>query len=375
MFFFYLALFLDALLLQPLRCLIGFALRFCWRPPVSAPLPPARPLEELTAIAAERRKTLDRNIYGQGGDSAKFLGMLAYATRAQEDWENVMGLVCEDGSLKRNLKEPYPDDSVPFSGDMLSGFMLAVADRLPKLTDMERGRLKRVWERTTWEGFPLLVAHPAGGKKIFERGHVWRPWWIMGSEDILTALAWLFIGWKLTGERRYLLAYWAFMVLQAPSLFLACPDAQIWLGRVYGIATHNTHSKVLGCFAGWKLTENCFFRQALAQSYRRHAWYNADIAVLAGQVIKATGWHEKALALISDAVDKGIYACPQDTKYLSLIWPPEFVMRAGVIVPPTHRGGDYIWERNPVKGDKLDDAYRAGKGLDIIFPLGALQRD
>ena len=176
MFLFYLVLLLDTILLQPLRCLIGFVLRFCWRPPVMAPLPPARTLEELTAIAAERLKTLDRNTYGQGGDSAKFLGLLAYATRAQKDWENVMALVCENGGLKRNLKDPYPDDSVPFSGDMLSGFILAVADRLPKLTETERVRLGKVWARATWEGFPLLIAHPAGGKKVFERGHIWRPW-------------------------------------------------------------------------------------------------------------------------------------------------------------------------------------------------------
>lgn len=375
MFLFYLVLLLDTILLQPLRCLIGFALRFCWHPPVSAPLPPARTLEELNAIAAERLKTLDRTIYGQGGDSAKFLGMLAYATGAQEDWENIMALVCEDGSLKRNLKTPYPDDSVPFSGDMLSGFFLAVADRLPKLTDTERARLGKVWARTTWEGFPLLIAHPERGKKVFERGHIWRPWWVMGSEDILGALAWLYLGYKITGKMRYLIAYYAMTVLQAPSLALACPDAQIWMGKVYGIAAHNTHSGALIFYAGHSLTGNVFFRMALKQSYRRHGRYNADIAILAGQATKATGWKEKAMALISDAVDKGTYACPQDTKYLSLIWPPEFVMRAGVIVPPTHRGGDYIWERNPVKGDKLDDAYRAGKGLDIIFPLGALQRD
>ena len=197
----------------------------------------------------------------------------------------------------------------------------------------------------------------------------------MGSEDILSALVWLFTGWKITGERRYLIAYYAFMVMQAPSLLIACSDAQIWMGRMYGIAMHNTHSKAVESFTGWKLTGNWLFRQALAQAYKRHASYNADIAVLGGQATGATGWREKALELISDAVDKGTYPCPQDTKYLSLIWPPEFVMRAGAIVPPTHRGGDYIWERNPVKGDKLDDAYRAGKGLDVIFPLGALQRD
>ena len=374
MILFYLLLVLDSFLLQLPRCLLGFVLRFCWHPPKRATLPKARPLAELKTIAEERRPTLDRETYGQGGDSAKFCGMLAYSTEDEQEWKNVMGFVCDDGSLKRNLKEPSEEDSVPFSGDMLSGFLLAVVGRLPKLTEDERAKLAKVWNRTTWEGFPLLFAHPLYGKKVFDRGHVWRPWWLFGSEDILTALAWLYAGWKITGETRYKVAYYAFMILQGPSLLITCPDGQFWLGRVYGIATYNTHSKALVFFSGWLMNESFFFTSALKQAYKRHSEYNADIAVLAGQATDAEGWEERALPLISSAVDKGRYPCPQDKKYLSLIWPPELVMRASEIVPPEYRGGDYIWERNPIKGDVLDDRYRAMKGLDVIFPIGVIEK-
>lgn len=72
---FYLLLLLDSLLLQPIRCVLGFAMRFLWHPPrvVSAP---SYTFGDLAGIAKERLATLSREIYGQGGDSAKFLGML-----------------------------------------------------------------------------------------------------------------------------------------------------------------------------------------------------------------------------------------------------------------------------------------------------------
>ena len=372
----YILLLFDSLVLQPFRCFFGSFLSFCWWPPKVAAVRPAQHTQdELVSIAHGRIATLDRNVYGQGGDSAKFLGMLSAATDSEIDWQNVMDLVQPDGTIKRNLRAEYPDDAVPFSGDMLAGFLLAVVQRLPRLTPDERITLGKLWQRTTWQGFPLLFADAGTGKKtVFGRGHVWRPWWVLGSEEVLTALAWLYCGWEITGQTRYRVAYYAFLVLQFPSLLLGCPDGQLWLGRVYAIATYNTHSKALVMFVGWLMTGGFFFYAALAQSYKRHAAYNADIAILAGCAVDAPGWQETALNLISGAVDKGRYSCPQDTKYFSVIWPPEMVMRAGTIPPPEFRGGDYIWERNPVKGNVLGDDYRAKKGLDVIFPALMLAR-
>ncbi|SBV95488.1 hypothetical protein KL86DPRO_10876 [uncultured delta proteobacterium] len=377
MILFYLVLIVDSLVLQPLRCLLGFVMRFLWHPPMVAGMPSPYILDELLAVAKDRLQTLDRSIYGQGGDSAKFLGMLYYATGDHAEWQNVLALVQDDGTIKRSLA---PETStVPFSGDMLSGLLLAVLRRLPALTKGEATReewikLCRLWERTTWQGFPLLFANAATGKKeVFARGHIWRPWWVFGSEDILTALVWLYMGWKITGERRYLTAYYATLILQAPGLLMGCPDAQIWLGSVYGIATYNTHSKVLGCYAGWKLTGNIFFKLALAQAHRRHGAYNADICVLAGSVAGKEGWYKNALELIGHAVSKGCCICPQTKSYISLFWPPEKVVRSECILPPQFRGGDYIWERNPIKGDFLDDDYRVRKSLDVIFPAHVLK--
>ena len=360
-------LLLDSVLLQPLRCMLGFVLRFCWHPPRRVYPANGGDTPRLFSSVAELYERLDRNVYGRGGDTAKFLGMLYYAGGKDEDWSRIRELILPDGALKRSLREPTADAPV-FSGDMLSGFLLAVYRRLPLLDDGDRALLGAVWDRATWRGWPLLFPHPVTGKRLGDRGHIWRPWWIMGSEDILTAMAWLYLGYQVTGRKRYLAAYHAFRLLQAPSLILACADAQLWIGGVYAIAPHNTHSKVLGWYVGYRLTGSVFFRRALAQAYKRHGDYNADICLLAGSVINAP-WHLlHGTALATDALSKGRYPCPQDRRYLSVIWPPEMVTRSAKIELPSSRGGDYVWERNPVKGVELSDEKRQSLGLDVIFP-------
>ena len=51
------------------------------------------------------------------------------------------------------------------------------------------------------------------------------------------------------------------------------------------------------------------------------------------------------------------------------LWPSARVMRASRIWPPECRGGDYVWERNPVKGCVYSEAQRRARGLDLIFPV------
>lgn len=370
---FYVLLILDSLILQPIRIVLGFIMRFLWHPPRAQDVSADRSRAQVYARAQELIPTLNRNTYGQGGDSAKFLGMLYYATRKLEDWKNVMALVCDDGSLKRNLKDPYPKDSVPFSSDMLSGFMLAVAAHLPVISDEDRKRLAKVWELTTWKGWPLLTSDPSYGKKPFNRGHVWRPWWVIGSEEVLSAMAWLRIGYDLTGKTRYLVGYWAFLVLQIPSLIFGCTDAQIWLGPFYYTAAHNTHSKALVFHTGWSLTGSMWFSFALNKSYRRHGSYCVDITLLGGDHADDDNYLEHAHALLCSTIKKGSHACPEDTRYISLGLPPEVVMRAPMLMAPEYRGADYVGERSAIKGQFLDDGYRQSMGLDTIFPAALLK--
>lgn len=382
MIWFYVMLIIDFIIFQPIRVVVGFTMRFLFKLPlVVLPGRAVIPITQLYALADRRYETLDRQKYGvEDMDSAKFLGMLAYAAPegsevAKVERSRVMDLCSPNGGLYRCLQRPYPDDAVPFSNDMLSGFLLAVFRFLPSLTAVERESLRKVWNMVSFSGFPLLTANPAGKKKLFERGHIFAPWDILGSEGVLTALAWLFLGYKVTGERRYLVAYLTMKILNLPTLIFTCPDAQIWCGPVYAYSANNTHSKALIFYTGLKLTRSIFFRHALKVTWKRHGVYNADIALLGGEYFGKPGFKDRAVDLIASTADKGRIPCPQSKRYLSLTdIPPKFVVRSEFIVPPIQRGADYVNERSPVKGDLLDDTYREKRGLDVIFPLWILKK-
>lgn len=363
---FYLFLLLDSIFLQPVRIFLGFLLRFAWQPPAMAyPSGSTLSLADLKDRAAELCASLDRNKYGQDADSAKFLGMLYCATGKEADWQNVMALVTDDGRLKRCLKDPYPEDARPFSTDMASGFILAVFKRLPLLTQDERDKLAKLWERVIWQGFPFLITSANEGKgKLFERGHIWRPWWVLGSEEALSALVWLRLGYELTGRLKYKIAYRAFFLLQYPALALASADSQVWLGPVVAISAHNTHSRMLNFYVGWQLTGSHVFKWAIKEAAKRHGHYCADIALLAGE------WGDRTCAynLVCDALRKGAEPCPQDKTYYNLLSWPMRETRSGKLMPPSQRGNDYVWERSPIKGEVCDQAYRERRGLDVIFP-------
>ncbi len=378
---FVLLLVFDALVLQPLRCVIGFAIRFLWCPPQITPPRANNPINqtELFDRANALYQPLDRLKYGLDDDSAKFMGMLAYV-RPGTEWGKLMRLVDDNGNLKRNLREPYPAYTPDFSTDMLSGFLLGVYGNLDRMTADERERLAKVWERASWEGFPMLLSSADRGKRLFGRGHVYRFWWICGSEEILMCLAWLALGHALTGKIKYKVAYRLMMILLSPSLLLTCPDAQIFVGRVYMLSAHNTHSRALVNFVGERITGSRWFRGALKVAYRRHGGYNADIRLLAaagGAVPKKElndEWSDYTLHLLASAAIKGTYDCPADRKYLALGLPPKIEALSGSFAPPESRGNDYVWERNPLKGYIYNDNQRAGQGLDVIFPAGLIYR-
>ena len=371
----YLILIIDSFLLQPFRRVFGFIMRFMWTmPPIVAPAPLREPEEEtlkhLHGLAVERLGTLGRTIHGQGENSAKFLGMLYAATGDEAEWQRTLALVRDDGTMHRNLCPQEDDD--PICADEAAGFVLAVWRRLPDMTVEERQKLGRLWHNTTFRGFPFLLPDGRRGKKLFSTGHFWRPWWLLGSEDSLSAMTWLLLGQQITGLRRYSVAYTLFTCLQCIGNTFACPDGQFWRGKYYGMTSFNTHSKVLIFFVGYQLAKHrlgkSFFFSSLKQAYQRHGEYNADIRILAGSVL-GEAYHTLALELLQSCANKGAKPCPTDKEYISLLWPPARVMRASCIWPPDCRGGDYVWERNPVKGCVYSETQRRARGLDLIFPV------
>lgn len=370
MYKFILLLIFDAVILQPVRCIFGIIIQFLWHPPFISPAKATQSWSSLYAQADWLYSRLDRVKYGLDDDSAKFLGMLAFV-RPENEWSNFMRLVDTDGNLKRNLKDPYPDDTPDFSTDMLSGFMLGVYGNLNRMTKEERERLTKVWERASWSGFPMLVSSANNGKKLFGRGHVYRFWWIFGCEEILMCLAWLALGYRVTGKAKYKIAYWLMQVFLLPSLLLTCPDAQIFIGPIYWMSAHNTHSRALVDFVGAKLTNSCWFREALRILHKRHGSYNADIALLYCAALESYLFSdvENCRGLLSAALLKGNDTTPTSKRYLELGFPPKLVCYSPFFCNPKYRGNDYIWERSPLKGYVYSDQQRVVWGLDVVFPV------
>lgn len=365
----FLLLILDSIILQPLRLVLGFLLNFTWFPSKVQPPIQMNKLKpdfdwdiNLFRIAKQLYEHLDRKKYGLDNDSMKFLGMLSYATGNQEDWDKVISLVTDDGRIKRCHKEPYPEDTASFSTDMASGFILAVLGRLDLLTEDERTKLTTLFERTIWKGFPFQITSANYEKeKLFSRSHIWRLWWLFGKEEVLTSMAWLALGYKITKQWKYVIAYYTFMLLQLPTLLFTTADAQIWIKRIYQVSAHNTHSRFLNFFVGKELTNSWVFKLALREAYKRHGKYNADLLVLVDKD------SELAYNLICDALHKGVHDCPKTVTYI-VPFPPKIEKRAPRIMPPSCRGNDYVWERSTIKGNTLTYDYRQRMGLDVIFP-------
>ena len=389
---------LDAVILQPIRLILGFLARFTWIKPkvdkyfINSNNYIKTYYNNLVKKIPELVNRLDKNKYGLDDDSAKFLGMLYAAlyldyrlenNKFKEQRENFLRLVTEDGKLKRNLKEPYPEDCPDFSTDMLSGFMLGVYASLQDSDKTEEGinKLAKVWDNCTFKKFPLLVDSYKRGKKLFGRGHVYRFWWVLGCEEILMALTWLMLGYKVTNQKRYLVCYKLLKWLELPSLLLTCPDAQIKLGNIIYLSAHNTHSRLLINFVGHELTGSYLFKRAIKVAYKRHGEYNADVRVIAlnslplKDLLKLSKeknikkWKINTCNLILNTLNKGLMESPKNMNYLVLSLPPKIKKYSKNIPTPTFRGNDYIWERNPLYGYVYDNKTRKKLCLDIIFPV------
>lgn len=363
----FLVLMLEVFIFQPIRLVLGFLMRFTWHPPKVKNNFATISRKDLVKQISKKGTYLDTNKYKYGGDAAKFLGLYYFASKAELSWKNVINLVKDSGIIQRNLKEPYTN-KIDFSTDMLAGLLLAVSKRLPLLNKEEKTKLSKLWDRTTWEGFPMVFTNATTNKEtLFSRGHVWRPWWVLGSEEILTALVWFELGYKITNKTRYKVFYYLFRILLFPSTLITCPDAQFFIGKVYALSSYNTHSKTMVFRAGYDLTGSNVFKHALKVAYKRHGEYNADIALLAGSVVdKDKKYLEITNKNINACLNKGTRTTNEIKTYISLLFPPHKVKRLKYITDASYKGADYVWERNPIKPKLTNDNYRDSLSLDFI---------
>lgn len=375
---FFVILFLDSLILQPFRCIIGFIFRFLWHPPSTEyfkslqggdELNGLTSNEELKTIVLDRLNKLDINYYTTDDDSAKFLGLLYASTKKEEFWNYILKLFDSNTFLRKpnGISNDIPD----FSSDMLSGVLFAIFTRFSenKLTSDEIKTLCQTWNNITWSGIPLTIPHPLLGKRI-GRGMIWEPWTLWSSNDVLAALVWLFLGYKITSDKKYIIAYWIMFVLQFPSLLLASSDGQFFIKNIYGMSPHQSHSKNLLYIVGYKLTNSFIFKMAIEEKFKRMHETNLDMLVLYNKFVKklSIADEKRMNQLFMDMCIKGSEESPQNKKYLSIIWPPEIVMRSSIQLPPSKAGNKYVSERSTIKGSVMSNELRERYCLDLIVP-------
>lgn len=378
---FYILYFLYAVIVQPITIVLGFILRLLYHMPKMLRDAIPADIPSVNDMANLRMSTLDRNFLLTNGDCAKFLGMYAWATGRDEDWDNIMRLCDPDNKcFHRTPVVPDPENEVIFSGDMLSGVMGAIADRLltKGLTDNDKNILSTIWNYTSWKGWPMVFTHPTKGKDIFNRGCIWRPWRIFDTFDVLELLVWLYLGYKITSKKSYLIAYYFVYIISAPMLFISTHDGTFFIGRVYALSAHNSHSQMLNIITGYRLSESWIFKDVIRRIMKRRENISPDMLALYHAYVKPiTAEQQKRFEeLVYSTYIKGTNPILEDWKvtYMSVDWPINFPKNSKYVLPPSYRGNDYSDERSIIKGRLMSEDERARWSLDVIFPVYIMQK-
>lgn len=220
---FYILFLLYVVIVQPITIVIGFILRFMYHLPPEKKdinIPESLLLQDM---CENRLRTLSLERLRTNGDCAKFLGMYYWATGNENIWKDIVAL-CDIKSkcFHRTPKVTNADAETKFSGDMLSGFMGALAHRITtnKLTSVEKVILTTIWDYSSFSGWPMLLNHATKGK-TFERGFIWAPWRLWDTMDLVRLLTWLYLGYKISHKKSYLITYYIVYILTLPALLLS----------------------------------------------------------------------------------------------------------------------------------------------------------
>lgn len=381
---FYLEWALSVFLFQPVAVVVGFLLRFLYHPPkldeefAEYSKKPIFDYEDpsIYTMYHKRLKSFDYKKLLSYGDCAKFLGMYYWATDSEQAWRDTMRLCDKEHRVLHRtpeVKDLY--NETHFSTDMMSGFLGAVTHRILKrgLTGEEKETLTAIWNHTTWDGMPLVLDHVGKGKEL-NRNCVYEPWRVWDTQEEVRMLLWLKLGHLITGERRYIIAYWMYYVFLLPMMLLSVHDGTIWVGKYYFQSPHCSHSAMLNCTSVYRLTENWLFRHLMRQRYRRRRYTSPDMLALWGTYFASymtTTDLRLCYNLCFSTYMKG-------TKPVEMMYPwvdiSEFGKKYGTpyLVSPMKRGADYSDERSMVKSVPMDKETREKWSLDVIFPLGIL---
>lgn len=260
---------LLAVVLLPFMSIFQFLVSKAWKPTVE-PNDLTDPLYSLKPEDFESRPSQYNN-----GDGPKFWGQ-GYACHQTEEWWKALKS-CWDFDNKVFFRPLEPETA--FSGDTLSGMLLAIAVRTSQglLTEEEKKFLGELaWKLVFKQWVPFKFEH-----EDKSRGYFWAPW-IVSMDDYFQSGMILIWGSRYTSWWKRLLfgLVWAlFFVIHLIPLMFGMYDHNIFYKKVYACWWYGMHSDAL-TYAAAILNKMFFAKKGLGCLDKRYGNFNADVAAL-----------------------------------------------------------------------------------------------
>ena len=372
-------------ILLPLRLLIAVVIQVSYFPSFSRRayyLPASYCFDDFSKIIRdiEGGSRLNEDIakIRDGGDGAKFMGLLDFVTGES----HIQQFISEEG-LKRYPKIEDCRQEATVSGDMMAGFVLGICSSKNKNKYFD----KHV-HNTIFKGYPFKVEHPFGEKHSV--GHMLNLW--SDGGDVIKTLSMIdcaIVCAKENGNGYFSLVAmkYALIITNFP-LLLFSYDAAFFLGRLYYMPWYVQHTRMMYYVAGYYMTKAWYYRRAMESLVKRYGMHNADINLLYQYVMQikhGCAGVERAVKILGDdrlmphlllteyikhgkATKK--YECESGTaRYISLkdLIRLRFVTKpmADAALAPCFLSEEYIWERSPIKFKEPAPRTR----LDLYIPL------
>lgn len=277
-------------------------------------------------------------------------------------------------TIMRKIGISDDGETPTFSTDMASGYLGGLTERILNtgLSKEEKIELTKIWDNITFNKLPITIPHPVHGKR-FDRGVLFEPWKFWCCDPIILGLCWLYLGWLITNKKKYLFLYWFLAITHIFELILSPGDISIFIKNVYGFKSHVTHSHMLRCTTGYRLTKHFWYK--LHMKHMLNMFNETNLDVLALWKAYFGDLNDNQIKFI-DSLSKSIYVKGsmnlkniEMKKYISLFWPPSIKYKSSELLTPEYRGDDYSSERSLLNLNSLTEEDRKKWSLDLIFPI------
>lgn len=370
---------LDAIVLQPIRCIVGFINRFLWYPVKYNTDRIIYPDYDLEKIKNDSLESYNWDSLLHSNDCCKFIGLFLSNKKSDDLLNYVRNLLDIDKMTIRRQIYDY-DLTVDFSTDMMPGLMLILMHYPDLWTNKDT---KEILQKITFDKIPFDF--PDGyGNKTLKRGWFFNPFVIWASHNILTVLAWLSLCKYLTKDYRYTVLYYLLLICELPSILMACPIGNILLSKfkITGVAWHQIHSKMIVYCVGYYLTHNIIFKLAAKKIYKLHREFNPEIVglyykyILQSKIDKSSeDWYNSIHAVLACNEKGSLDSSKMNTVEYFDIRKFEKTNLLEEMHSCLYRNEEYQWERNPQKKQTmLSSKYRKEHRLDVFNALSLLDQ-